>query len=161
MYITAPWSQRRTSRGTTRPMQSSSFWVSGLGPCGPGKGVGTGTGAPSSATCVCLPSALRLPARSLDSVACFALPSWHHQSLGLLFALHPRQGPLPPTIQISQSHTESGERWGFYLFLVSVFKNLEILRVNWQGVRREGWILLPCVEGTLPLARCSVTGQHI
>lgn len=94
------------------------------------EGGGSGTGAPSSATCVCLPSALCPAARSLDSVACFALPSWHHQSLGLLSALHPRQGPFPSTTQISQSHTDSGEHWGFYPFLVSFLKNLEILRVN-------------------------------
>ena len=50
------------------------------------------------------------PALSLCSVACFALPPQHHQSLGLICILHPRQGPPPPPRNISNK-PEPNQEW--------------------------------------------------
>lgn len=98
-----------------------------LGASGPR---GTGLGMGLLLSCV---SALCPPALSLGSVASSALPSQHHQSLGLICTLHPRQGPPlthPTTFQISQSQTRSGKEWGLYPFLASVFKSTEMVRVD-------------------------------
>ena len=97
-------------------MQSSSSWVS-LGP------EGQGWGWASPATPVCPPSALLLSLWAL--LPALLSPHSTTSHLGLSVSSTPDRDPLPnpATFQISQSQTRSGEEWGLYPFLASVFKH--------------------------------------